>query len=84
MGTEWWIRRSSSANTGVDHNSSVDPSLLETPNLTGMDLKDEVHGVVKARASTNNVSKRVFRTIAPSRFAGHFSHVGRSVAEHAC
>ncbi|KAG6886060.1 Mitochondrial distribution and morphology protein 10 [Termitomyces sp. T159_Od127] len=54
MGTEWWIRRSLSVDTGVDHNPSVDPLPLEMVNSTDVDLKDEVHGVVKARASTNN------------------------------
>lgn len=83
MGTEWWIRRSSSVDASVDYNSSADPLPLEMPNLTCTDLKDEVHGVVKARASTNNVSKRLFRTIVSSRHVGYISDVGRSIAEYA-
>ncbi|KAH0587401.1 Mitochondrial distribution and morphology protein 10 [Termitomyces sp. 'cryptogamus'] len=54
MGAEWWIRRSPSVDADVDHNTSADSLSLKKPGSTGTDFKDEVHGVVKARASTNN------------------------------
>jgi len=47
MGAEWWMRRSPSLADSED-NHSPPPAILES--------KDDVHGVVKARASTNNVN----------------------------
>ncbi|KAG6890924.1 Mitochondrial distribution and morphology protein 10 [Termitomyces sp. Mi166 len=59
MGAEWWIRRASSVDARADHNTSADPSPLKTPSSTGTDFREEVHGVVKARASTNNILNTV-------------------------
>lgn len=47
MGAEWWLRRSPSSNSDVDISASE--LRLDT------NSRDDVHGVVKARASTNNV-----------------------------
>ncbi|KAG6911656.1 Mitochondrial distribution and morphology protein 10 [Tephrocybe rancida] len=55
MGAEWWMRRSPSADTEGDGDPATyslsPPPLSDTNDL---DTRDEVHGVVKARASTNN------------------------------
>jgi len=57
MGAEWWMRRPKT-NVGSEHLkdglltslNTMSPAIMET------DTTDDVHGVVKARASTNNVS----------------------------
>jgi distribution and morphology protein 10 len=51
MGAEWWLRRSARTHSGdqEDHESE-EVSKASFPSSLG-----EVHGVVKARASTNNV-----------------------------
>ncbi|KAG6855046.1 Mitochondrial distribution and morphology protein 10 [Blastosporella zonata] len=56
MGAEWWMRRSPSADIEEDSDMGVDPFTPQiSPNSTSLESRDEVHGVVKARASTNNV-----------------------------
>jgi hypothetical protein len=50
MGAEWWVRRASqSAEDREDDPISIPPLIDVT--------KGEIVGVVKARASTNNVSR---------------------------
>ena len=78
MGAEWWLRRqpTPSANEVVDL-----PSYPSLPPIHPTDVR----GVVKARASTNNVS---FSTSLPtdslsySLSTGCFSDVGGTFAEH--
>lgn len=56
MGAEWWMRRSSWKPTPEgpdDSNDSETHPVVLTPNHP--DSRDDVYGVVKARASTNNV-----------------------------
>ncbi|KAF5387775.1 hypothetical protein D9615_000210 [Tricholomella constricta] len=48
MGAEWWLRRSPSMDS---EDFPATPPKLSVPNL---ESRDDVHGVVKARASTNN------------------------------
>lgn len=48
MGAEWWMRRSPLANPETIDTSTSEPRL-------DMHSRDDVQGVVKARASTNNV-----------------------------
>jgi distribution and morphology protein 10 len=50
MGAEWWMRRSPTQTISEDEN----PQPLMPAKMTGH--SDDVRGVVKARASTNNVS----------------------------
>ncbi|GLB33603.1 putative component of the ERMES MDM complex [Lyophyllum shimeji] len=49
MGAEWWMRRSPAVDSDVETGST----LLKLP-PPDLESKDDVHGVVKARASTNN------------------------------
>ncbi|KAG5643763.1 Mitochondrial distribution and morphology protein 10 [Asterophora parasitica] len=53
MGAEWWLRRKRSK----DFEDALAIPPASPPKLTAPELesRDEVHGVVKARASTNNV-----------------------------
>jgi mitochondrial distribution and morphology protein 10 len=48
MGAEWWMRRSPLANPETMDISTLEPRL-------DLHSRDDVQGVVKARASTNNV-----------------------------
>lgn len=54
MGAEWWMRRSPSVDPDVAVISSSPPPPPPPP-PQNPELRDDVHGVVKARASTNNV-----------------------------
>ncbi|KAG6833764.1 Mitochondrial distribution and morphology protein 10 [Tephrocybe sp. NHM501043] len=55
MGAEWWMRRSPSADSEEDSDTVAGPVTRPlASSLTGLESRDEVHGVVKARASTNN------------------------------
>lgn len=51
MGTEWWIRRSPASLEAPEGALSLSAS----PPPTDIPSREDVHGVVKARASTNNV-----------------------------
>lgn len=77
MGAEWWMRRSRSTDP------EAEPSLQSTPlNYEG------VHGVVKARASTNNVSPLnsscLLCQLKMTLILGCFVNVGGAIAKHAC
>lgn len=58
MGAEWWMRRAASK-----HEDELEPSLIPpeqppvpVPQAESLDIPSDIHGVVKARISTNNVS----------------------------
>jgi hypothetical protein len=76
MGAEWWMRRSPSVDP--DQPKSGWPPRSINP-------REDVHGVVKARASTNNVCFNTLDCIALTKylFAGCFPDVGRTTTEHA-
>lgn len=77
MGTEWWMRRSPLANPELGDNSTSEPRL-------DTHARDDVQGVVKARASTNNVRLSIFNTVNKiTLVVGCCFNVGRTVAEHA-
>lgn len=63
MGAEWWIRRSlSRLGTSVAHD--IPPALAPPAPL--LDAAHDIHGVVKARASTSNVSVSITFVIPSS------------------
>lgn len=77
MGAEWWLRRSPrghKADDELEHEEDEKPS-ASFPSSLG-----EVHGVVKARASTNNVRIDFLCTseISHEHFVGCVPDVGRS------
>lgn len=80
MGTEWWLRRPPQVPTEDDIQN------ISTVPLNGaISPLPEVNGVVKARASTNNVRKS-YETPCPTEssiYLGRISHVGRSTPKHA-
>lgn len=55
MGAEWWMRRSPSVDPDQPR-SDLSPRSLES--------REDVHGVVKARASTNNVRANTLDCVA--------------------
>lgn len=56
MGAEWWLRRSLAKATPELLKDGFLPSILPSLSpVTATERIGEVHGVVKARASTNNV-----------------------------
>lgn len=64
MGAEWWMRRSSSHAAGdIDDDGS---EMLQAPREPSSGHTKDVHGVVKARASTNNVCLPFIHTNLPS------------------
>jgi distribution and morphology protein 10 len=74
MGAEWWLRRPSRVPTDDD----IGPSQNESLPLLG------VNGVVKARASTNNVKTFSLKTSCPDNLyaSGCISYVGGQIKEH--
>lgn len=54
MGAEWWVRRALPSSKLVQ--ATKDSGQLVAPLAVNPDPWEEVHGVVKARASTNNVN----------------------------
>ena len=63
MGAEWWIRRSlSRLGPSVAHD--MPPALAPPAPL--LDVANDIHGVVKARASTSNVSANMTFVIPSS------------------
>ncbi|KAG6837923.1 Mitochondrial distribution and morphology protein 10 [Arthromyces matolae] len=54
MGAEWWMRRSSLGTDPDTETQGHSSHLIRYPSSSKPDGKNEVHGVVKARASTNN------------------------------
>jgi distribution and morphology protein 10 len=58
MGAEWWIRSNRSKSLEASNPSNPSATTSSPPALaTGTSLPaDDVHGVIKARASTSNVS----------------------------
>jgi len=51
MGAEWWLRHSSRSQPNEE------PGALLPPTINGLDESSDIHGVVKARASTGkNIS----------------------------
>lgn len=81
MGAEWWLRRQPTP-------SSDDVVDLSPHSSTPSVHSTDVRGVVKARASTNNVRSSTnffsFVNCFPHSFStGCFSDVGRSFAEYA-
>jgi mitochondrial distribution and morphology protein 10 len=87
MGAEWWMRRSRRAEpNGADDNSDQLPP--PSNSSTAPPPWNEVHGVVKARASTSNVSALPFppknmKSNPIVLFLGCFLDVGRPAAQHA-
>jgi len=79
MGAEWWLRRPARVPTEDDiQNISTVPLNGAIPPLP------EVNGVVKARASTNNVRKAIKHlALLNLSCLGRISHVGRSTPKHA-
>jgi hypothetical protein len=59
MGAEWWLHRR--------HTAIVDETPIATANPD--EQSNDIHGVVKARASTNNVCPRMISIIV---LAYHF------------
>lgn len=51
MGAEYWLRR----RPPLDEETSNEPSITPPP-----DVQQEVHGVLKAKMSTNNVRNHYF------------------------
>lgn len=58
MGAEWWLRRSPRSHSGDDEVGDGKDD-VELPEVSYPSALGEIHGVVKARASTNNVSLTV-------------------------
>jgi distribution and morphology protein 10 len=58
MGAEWWLRRSPRTHSD-DEEVGESKDELEQPKVSYPSALGEIHGVVKARASTNNVSPAV-------------------------
>lgn len=78
MGAEWWMRRSPVADPELTDTSVFEPRL-------DMHTRDDVQGVVKARASTNNVRPSNFNSAnGITLVTGCRFNVGRAVAEYAC
>ena len=58
MGAEWWMRRAASKHEDELESSLIHPehpSVL-VPQVESHDAPLDIHGVVKAKISTNNVS----------------------------
>lgn len=80
MGTEWWLRRSA-PQPGL---GSGDESPSSTPAALDSDSRNSVHGVVKARASTNKVQFLLSQcNDCNSLTLGCFFDVGRANTEYA-
>lgn len=83
MGAEWWIR---SSHTEAPAEEPKDRAALPvTPRESAKsEHLDDVHGVVKARASTTNVSVRYHLTLlALIVYIGCITYVGRTVEKYA-
>jgi hypothetical protein len=76
MGAEWWMRSS------LTEDDTGDNSAHYIAPLSG-EAKGEVHGVVKARASTNNVSFLASTFDLLFTPPGRFPDVGRATAQYA-
>jgi distribution and morphology protein 10 len=75
MGAEWWMRRAAST-----HEDELDPSLTlpEKPSVPDPHLEShaplDIHGVVKAKISTNNVSYTALAYIEVTHSSLRMSH----------
>ena len=64
MGVEWWLRRPPTSALVPETSTSSEPAADQPPSTTSVRLPD-VNGVVKARASTNNVSTPFISSFPP-------------------
>ena len=78
MGVEWWLRRSLTPRPSED--GEIDP-----PAPPPFPPVEDVQGVVKARASTNNVRSRLFSPHSSPLIdsTGRFPHVGGQAKKYA-
>lgn len=76
MGAEWWVRRATSSKEDSDGVPYVPDAHL---------YNDQVHGVIKARASTNNVRLSLGLVAIPFSHpsTGYFPYVGGEAPEYA-
>jgi mitochondrial distribution and morphology protein 10 len=81
MGAEWWLRRSSGkAIPSVQGGNNIDVPISEN----SPQHSDDVHGVIKARASTNKViSPLDCDQLLTNITLGYIHNVGRSIAQYA-
>jgi mitochondrial distribution and morphology protein 10 len=68
MGAEWWMRRPSAAVVAGRQDDLLPSFNTISQEITQVEIPGDVRGVVKARASTNNVS-------LPANHAFSFAHL---------
>ena len=80
MGAEWWLRRSSGKTIPSVQGDNIDVPISEN----SPQHLDDVHGVIKARASTNKVSSSLgCDKLSANIILGCIHNVGGSIAQYA-